>query len=63
MSTEVTSKKTETGSEALKVAFRTARIDGLDIFYREAGSRSSPTILKYRSWERRPTPTLREIKS
>lgn len=25
--------------------YRTVAIDGLDIFYREAGSRSSPTIL------------------
>lgn len=25
--------------------FRTVSIDGLDIFYREAGSRSNPTIL------------------
>ena len=27
------------------IAFRTVSIDGLDIFYREAGSRSNPTIL------------------
>jgi pimeloyl-ACP methyl ester carboxylesterase len=45
MSTEVTSKKTETGSGALKVAFRTARIDGLDIFYREAGPTDAPAVL------------------
>ena len=25
--------------------FRTVSIDGLDIFYREAGSRNNPTIL------------------
>jgi pimeloyl-ACP methyl ester carboxylesterase len=27
------------------IAFRTIAIDGLDIFYREAGSRNNPTIL------------------
>ncbi|MEH1767163.1 MAG: hypothetical protein V7K76_19395 [Nostoc sp.] len=26
-------------------AFRTVSIDGLDIFYRETGSRNNPTIL------------------
>lgn len=31
--------------EAPKVTFRTAQIDGMDIFYREAGPRSAPAIL------------------
>jgi hypothetical protein len=28
-----------------KVAYRTVKIDGLDIFYREAGPQEAPTIL------------------
>jgi pimeloyl-ACP methyl ester carboxylesterase len=32
-------------SEALKVAHRTVKIDGLDIFYRQAGPKDAPTIL------------------
>ena len=35
----------ETKPEAPKVAHRTVKIDGLDIFYREAGSKDAPTIL------------------
>lgn len=32
-------------SDARKVAHRTVKIDGLDIFYREAGPRDAPTVL------------------
>ena len=32
-------------SEARKVAHRTVKIDGLDIFYREAGPKDAPTVL------------------
>src|SRR5512134_1048589 len=32
-------------AESRKVAYRTAKIDGLDIFYREAGSKDAPTLL------------------
>ena len=32
-------------SEAQKAAHRTVKIDGLDIFYREAGPRDAPTVL------------------
>jgi pimeloyl-ACP methyl ester carboxylesterase len=30
---------------AAKVAYRTANIDGLDIFYREAGPKDAPVVL------------------
>jgi pimeloyl-ACP methyl ester carboxylesterase len=43
MTTERASARTE--GEKPTVTFHTAHIDGLDIFYREAGSRSAPTIL------------------
>jgi pimeloyl-ACP methyl ester carboxylesterase len=44
------SEQTEATSEVLaqappRVYYRTAEIDGLEIFYREAGSRENPTIL------------------
>jgi pimeloyl-ACP methyl ester carboxylesterase len=32
-------------AEAPKVAYRTVKIDGLDIFYREAGPKDAPTLL------------------
>ena len=32
-------------SEMRRVTYKTVKIDGLDIFYREAGSRSNPTVL------------------
>ena len=35
----------ETTPEAPKVSHRTVKIDGLDIFYREAGPKDAPTIL------------------
>ena len=31
--------------ETSRVTYKTAKIDGLDIFYREAGSRANPTVL------------------
>jgi pimeloyl-ACP methyl ester carboxylesterase len=34
-----------TRSEIAKVAYRTVKIDGLDIFYREAGRKEAPTVL------------------
>lgn len=37
--------KNETHMENKTVFFRTVKIDGLDIFYREAGDKSKPTIL------------------
>ncbi len=41
--THLPTDSTESGPPA--VSYRTASIDGLDIFYREAGSRSNPTVL------------------
>jgi pimeloyl-ACP methyl ester carboxylesterase len=37
--------KTDAKGQATKVAYRTTKIDGLDIFYREAGRQDAPTIL------------------
>ena len=31
--------------EVPKVAYRTLKVDGLDIFYREAGPKDAPTVL------------------
>jgi pimeloyl-ACP methyl ester carboxylesterase len=36
---------TAAGSVSLATTYRTARVDGLDVFYREAGPRDAPTIL------------------
>lgn len=32
-------------TDSIKVAYRTVKIDGLDIFYREAGPKDAPTVL------------------
>lgn len=32
-------------ADSIKVAYRTVKIDGLDIFYREAGPKDAPTVL------------------
>lgn len=35
----------ETGDHSTKVTYKTEKIDGLDIFYREAGPKDAPTVL------------------
>ena len=40
-----TANATEPVSSTIQVLHRTIRIDGLDIFYREAGPRDAPTVL------------------
>jgi len=37
--------RADTGDAVTQVLYRTVKIDGLDIFYREAGPRNAPTIL------------------
>jgi hypothetical protein len=39
------SKASESKTSASQVLHRTVKIDGLDIFYREAGPKDAPTIL------------------
>lgn len=39
------SASAQTSSEKNHVAYRTVKVDGLDIFYREAGSATAPTLL------------------
>ena len=40
-----TSRADQPKPESPRIAYRTAKIDGLDIFYREAGPKDAPTIL------------------